>query len=77
MYFIEIKLDLFLSSIYFALCGGGDSNRQFFKMHFSNYHPCDLHFVGYNAMTKTPMVFQMDCKVSTQRLFLGLHFIIS
>ena len=53
-------------SILVSILLRGDSNREFLKMHFHNYHLCDLHLVGYNGMTETLMVFQMDCKVYDQ-----------
>lgn len=62
-HYSNLWLNCSLNRTYFALCDGGDANRQFFKMHFSNCHPCDLHFIRYNIITEDPMVFLMDCKV--------------
>ncbi len=50
-------------SIYYAICDGGESNRQFINMHFTSYSPADMNFIAYNMFTEDPMVFQMDCKV--------------
>ena len=61
MIFIIITPNSF--SIYFLICDGGESNRQFIKIHFDNCNPADLHFIGYNMLSEDPMVFMMDCKV--------------
>lgn len=61
-----IKFDFnstILFSIYYVICDGGDSNRQFIKIHFSSFSPVDMHFVSYNMLTEDPMIFLMDCKV--------------
>jgi hypothetical protein len=52
-----------LYSIHFLICDGGESNRQFIKIHFDNCSPVDLHFIAYNMLTEDPMVLMMDPKV--------------
>lgn len=51
------------SSIYNAICDGGDPNRQFINIHFPAANPRELHFTAFNILTEDPMIFIMDCKV--------------
>ena len=60
--YIKINQSVHTFSIYYCICDGGDANRQFINIHFSNCSPIDLHFIGYNMFTEDPMVFLMDCK---------------
>ena len=52
-----------LFSIHFSICDGGESNRQFIKIHFDNCSPVRLHFHAYNMLTEDSMVLMMDAKV--------------
>ena len=53
----------FVFSIYYAICDGGESNRQFINIHFSSFSPFEMNFLSYNMFTEEAMIFLMDCKV--------------
>ena len=50
-------------SVYYTICYGGESNRQFINLHFTSRCPIQMNFTTYNMFTEDPMVFQMDSKV--------------
>ena len=50
-------------SVYYTICDGGESNRQFINLHFTSRCPIQMNFTTYNMFTEGPMVFQMDSKV--------------
>ena len=68
--FFKNLYTIHICKIYYSLCDGGDSNRQFIKIHFPSCDPSDLHFVGYNMFTEDPMMFIMDCKVNSTITFI-------
>ncbi|XP_028392672.1 uncharacterized protein LOC114517214 [Dendronephthya gigantea] len=55
-------------TIYHSICDGGDSNRQFIKMHFTDHNPIDDHFATTNMITGDRTVFIMDCKHKFKKL---------
>lgn len=52
-----------IHSIYYAICDGGESKRQFINIKFSSLNPVEMNLLSCNKFTEDPMIFLMDCKV--------------